>query len=88
MQFQDFGGASSYGFSLQRTSAVEPPIATARSDQIANLVMDDLQGGTVVNGAEATASAIDSKSRSRGEEERKGEEVHFVCFAKEKMFES
>lgn len=40
--------------------------------------MDNLQRGTGVSAAETAASAVDSKSRSAGEEEGKREVVHVV----------
>lgn len=60
-------------------SLVEAAVAAAAGNQVANLVVNDLQGG-VVEGADSGAAAVDAESRGAGDEEKDGREVHIDGF--------
>lgn len=62
-------------WNTQLTTVVKVSVTTAASNQVANLVVDDLHGG-IVDGAEAGASAVDSERGGAGDEEDDGGELH------------
>ncbi len=62
------------------TIRIEVPITATFRNQVADLVVHDLHGGTVIERAKAAAAAVDSKCSGTGCEEKHGElHLDYVC---------
>lgn len=60
------------------TAVAESTVSTTTSDQVSDLIVDNLERGAVVDGAKSAATAVDTESSSAGDESSDCEELHCI----------